>query len=159
MGSGWFCARPRDVAAFGVKIVWTAEEIAKAQELAARPARAFAARSEAVERALKLAGLYGLVDPNSETAAAGLIEHNGQWLPAMDPRVYGAVGPSIEQVLRLCAALRLAAGARDPMVTLDHMRGIDADARVFTGGGHNVHWEQPAAVWDFINAPVPSPLA
>lgn len=150
-GSGWFGPRPREVAGFGVKIVWTAEEATKAQEMAARPVRAFATREEAIDRALKLAGLYGLVDPNSDTAAAGVTEAGGQWQAAMDPRVYGAVGPSIEQILRLCAGLRLAAGERDPMVTLDHMRGIDANARVFAAAGHNAHWEEPAAVWDFIH--------
>jgi pimeloyl-ACP methyl ester carboxylesterase len=87
----------------------------------------------------------------SDVAAAGVTQSNGQWLAAMDPRVYGAVGPSIAQVLRLCPGLRLAAGQRDPMVTLDHMRGIDAGARIFTGAGHNAHWEAPAAVWDFVN--------
>lgn len=151
-GSGWFGRCPREVAAFGVKIVWTAEETAKAQEMATRPARAFATREEAIDRALKLAGLHGLVDPRSDVAAASAIESNVQWQAAMDPRVYGAVGPSVEEVLRLCSTeLRLAAGENDPMVTLDQMRAIDAGARVFAGAGHNVHWEAPAAVWDFVN--------
>lgn len=95
-GSGLFGPKVRDVAAFGVKIVWTAEETAKAQELALKPARTFARREEAIERALKLAGLFGLVEANSETAAAGVIGTEGQWQGAMDPRIYGAVGPSVE---------------------------------------------------------------
>ena len=37
------------------------------------------------------------------------------------------------------------------MVTLDDMRAIDPAARVIAGAGHNVHWESPAVVWDFIN--------
>jgi pimeloyl-ACP methyl ester carboxylesterase len=69
----------------------------------------------------------------------------------MDPRVYGAVGASVEGLLRLAEALlRLAAGDRDPMVTLEQMRRIDPAARVFEGVGHNAHWEAPEQVWDFI---------
>lgn len=152
-GSGWFGPRVRDVAAFGVKIVWTPEEAAKAQEMALKPARAFATREEAIDRALKLAGLHGLVDVNSDTAAAGITGSDGRWQVAMDARVYGAVGPSIEQILRLSAApLRLAAGASDPMVSLDQMRAIDPKARVFDGAGHYAHWDAPAQVWDFITA-------
>lgn len=152
VGSGWFGRQVRDVAAFGVKIVWTPEETAKAQEMALRPARAFATREEAIDRALKLSGLHGLVDPNSETAAAGIAGTEGQWQVAMDPRVYGAVGPSVEALLRLSAApLRLAAGAGDPMVSLEQMRTIDPAARVFEGAAHNAHWQAPAQVWDFIN--------
>ena len=68
----------------------------------------------------------------------------------MDPRVYGAVGPSVPDLLRLAPNLRLAAGENDPMVKLADMRAIDPDARVIAGAGHNVHWEAPAAVWDFV---------
>jgi pimeloyl-ACP methyl ester carboxylesterase len=150
-GSGWFGPRPRDVAAFGVKIVWTTEETAKAQELATRPARTFATREDAIDRFLKLSGLFGLVDPASETAASGVSGGDNEWRVAMDPRVYGAVGPSVSDLLRLSSTLRLAAGAKDPMVSLGQMRAIDPAARAITGAGHNAHWEAPAQVWDFIN--------
>jgi len=149
-GSGLFGPRVRDVTAFGVKIVWTPEETAKAREMALRPARAFATREEAIDRALKLAGLFGLADANSEMAAAGITGAGEQWQVAMDPRVYGAVGPSVEQLLRLCPDLRLAAGANDPMVSLAQMQRVDPAARVFAGAAHNAHWEAPTQVWDFI---------
>ena len=58
---------------------------------------------------------------------------------------------SIAGLLRLATApLRLAAGDRDPMVTLEQMRRVDPAARVFPGVGHNAHWEAPEQVWDFI---------
>jgi pimeloyl-ACP methyl ester carboxylesterase len=61
------------------------------------------------------------------------------------------VGPSVAGLLRSAEApLLLAAGDRDPMVTLEQMRRIDATARVFEGVGHNAHWEAPERVWDFI---------
>ena len=150
-GSGLYGPPVHDIAAFAVKIVWTADETAKAKEMAARPVKTFAIRGEAIERALKLAGLFGLADPTSEVAEAGVVADGDSWRVAMDPRVYGAVGPSVWDLLRLAPNLRLAAGASDPMVALADMRAIDAAARTFPGAGHNAHWEAPAAVWDFVN--------
>lgn len=151
-GTGWFGPQVAEVAAFGVKLVWTADEEAKAQELAQRPARTFATRAEAIDRFLKLSGLIGLVDPNSDTAASGITGADGHWQIAFDPHCFGAVGPPIPALLRLSSAhLRLAAGARDPMVTLEQMRAIDPSAIAFEGVGHNAHWEAPEQVWDFIN--------
>jgi pimeloyl-ACP methyl ester carboxylesterase len=151
IGTGWFGPRVREVLAFGVKIDWTDDEVNKARELASRPARSFATRGEAVERFLKVSGLHGLVDPQSEDAAAGVTGADGDFRVAMDPRIYRAVGPSIERILRLCeASLRLAAGARDPMVSLATMQRIDPAAIVFEGAGHNVHWEAPELVWRFV---------
>ena len=151
VASGWFGPRARDVAAFGVKIEWTPGETDRARELARRPAPFFATRDEATERYLRISGLAGLAAPSSATAAIGVIGVDGRFQVAMDPRAYGAVGPSVAGLLRLAAApLRLAAGERDPMVTLDQMRRIDPAARVFEGVGHNAHWEAPDQVWSFI---------
>ncbi|MBI1201320.1 MAG: alpha/beta fold hydrolase [Rhodopseudomonas sp.] len=150
VGTGWFGPRVATVAAFGVKLVWSADEEAKARDLAQRPARAFATRAEAIDRFLKTSGLFGLVDPASDMAASGITGNGDQWRAAMDPRAYGAVGPSIEHILRLSTApLRLAAGEHDPMVTLEQMRRIDPAARVLAGAAHNAHWQTPAQVWDF----------
>ncbi len=150
--TGWYGPQVAEVAAFGVKLVWTPEEEAKARELASRPARAFATRAEAIDRFLKVSGLIGLVDPESDTAASGISGSDGQWTVAMDPRAFGSVGPSIQALLKLSSApLRLAAGAKDPMVTLAPMQAFDPTARVIEGAGHNVHWEAPAQVWDFVN--------
>jgi pimeloyl-ACP methyl ester carboxylesterase len=151
VASGCFGQSVRDVAAFGVKIEWTPDETAKAMELARRPAPVFATREEAIARYLRISGLAGLASPSSATAAAGVIGADGSFQVTMDPRAYGAVGPSVEDLLRLAAApLRLAAGDRDPMVTLEQMRRIDPAARVFEGVGHNAHWEAPERLWDFI---------
>lgn len=152
VATGWYGPRVSDVAAFGVKLVWTPEEEAKARELSLRPARPFATRAEAIDRFLKVSGLIGLVDPASDAAASGVSGSEGQWQVAMDPRAFGCVGPSIPALLKLPAApLRLCAGAMDPMVTLVQMQGIDPAARVIDGAGHNAHWEAPARVWDFVN--------
>jgi pimeloyl-ACP methyl ester carboxylesterase len=151
VASGWFGPRVHDVAAFGVKIEWTPEETQRALETSRRPARVFAARDEAIDRYLKFSGLSGLVDPASAVASAGVLETDGGFRVAMDPRAYGAVGPPVEGVLRLAdPPVRLAAGSKDPMVTLDQMRRIDPAAQVFDGAGHNAHWEATEQVWQFI---------
>lgn len=150
VATGWYGPHVAAVAAFGVKLVWTPEEEAKARELSLRPARAFATRAEAIDRFLKVSGLIGLVDPESETAASGISGSEGQWQIAMDPRAFGSVGPSIQALLKL-SPVRLAAGAKDPMVTLAQMQAIDPAARAIDGAGHNVHWEAPEQVWDFVN--------
>jgi len=151
VATGWFGPRVSGVAAFGVKIEWTEPEIEKARSLAERPAPAFATREEATERYLRISGLAGLADPSSATAAAGVIAVDGRFQVALDPRAYRAVGPSIAGLLRLAAApLRLAAGERDPMVTLEQMQRIDPAAQLFAGVGHNAHWEAPDRVWQFI---------
>jgi pimeloyl-ACP methyl ester carboxylesterase len=148
LGSNLFGISVRRVAAVGVKIVWSADEIARARDIARRPARAFATREEALERYLKISGLHGLMDPRSADAALGVRERDGGYAIAFDTRATGGVGPSVEALLKLCAApLRLAAGANDPMVSLEHMRRIDPNAVTIEGAGHNAHFERPADVW------------
>ena len=147
LGTGWFGVEVTRVVAVGVKIDWTAEEEAGAHRMAARPPQVFPTAVEAAERHLRLAGLTGLVDPASEVALAGVREADGGFSPALDPRAFGAVGPSVEEVLRSTRApLRLAAGSADPMVGLDAMRRVDPDAVLIEGAGHNAHWEAPEAV-------------
>ena len=152
LASGWFGLRVRRVVAFGVKLVWTAEEIAKAQELARAPIRWFGTRDEAIERHLRISGLKGLVDPASPAVAAGVVEDGGRFRLAADPAISGVVGPAIEDVVAaMRAPLRLAAGERDPMVTLAQMRRLDRDAVLLPGAGHNPHVEAPELVWRLLD--------
>ena len=152
LSTGWFGPRITKLFAFGVKLKWSAEEIAKSQELAGKPARVFATRAEAIERYLKTAGLFGLVSPDSNDAAIGVTEVSGGYQVRMDPRVFGAVGPSIPAIFsQVTVPFRLAAGANDTMVTVKDMTEIDKSARVFVGAGHNVHCEQPENLWRAIS--------
>lgn len=148
LGSGWFGIRPRRVFAFGVKLVWSAEEIAKAQALARAPARWFETRADAVERYLRVAGLKGLIDPASPAAGAGICEESGRFRLAADPRGSGVVGVEFGAVVAaMRTPLRLAAGERDPMVTAAQMRAFDRDAIIFPGIGHNPQVEAPEQLW------------
>ena len=153
LGSGWYGLDVDRVVAVGVKIDWTSDEVARARAMSARPAQVFADPLQAADRHLKLAGLRDLVDPADPVARAGVRRGEGGWVAALDPRAFGAVGPSVETVLSRCAApLRLAAGSGDPMVGLDAMRRVDPDAVLLDGVGHNAHWEAPDAVWSLLRA-------
>ncbi len=154
VGSGWFGVVPKAVATIGVKLEWTDAEIAKVYDMASKPPRTFATRAEAIERYLKGAGLFGLVDPAGEMAAPGVREVPGGHQVAVDPRVFTAVGPPLERVFGLVSCpLRMAAGAKDPMVTLAAMQRIDPGAQLFDGLGHNAQVEAPATVLDFALSP------
>jgi pimeloyl-ACP methyl ester carboxylesterase len=151
LGSGWFGVDVDRVVAVGVKINWTAEDVADAQRMAARPAQVFPTAAEAADRHLKLAGLRELVDPADPVARAGVRVADGGWVAALDPRAFGVVGPPVETVLSRCEApLRLAAGSTDGMVSLDVMRRVDPHAVLIDGAGHNAHWEDPAAVYSLL---------
>ncbi len=151
LGSGWYGVPVDRVIGVGVKIDWTDEEVGRARALARRPPQVFGSAAEAAQRHLTLAGLGQLVDPAEPVARAGVRVVEGGWAPALDPRAFGAVGPSVETVLSRCAApLRLAAGSADPMVGLDAMRRVDPDAVLIGGAGHNAHYEVPEKVWALL---------
>ena len=151
LGGGLYGVTVDRVVAVGVKQDWTDDEVARAQAMSRRPPQVFGSSLEAADRHLKLAGLRDLVDPADPVARAGARIAHGGWVAALDPRAFGAVGPSVETILsRSAAPLRLAAGSADPMVGLDAMRRVDPDAVLLDGVGHNAHWEDPAAVWKLL---------
>ena len=151
LATGWFGVKVRRVFAFGVKIGWTADEIAQMHGLAARPARVFGSYAEAAERYLRVSGLIGLADPGSPETRAGVAEAEGGFRLAADQRIYAAVGPAVAEFHRAAGApVRLAAGADDPMVTLAEMQALDPQAALMPGLGHNCHVEAPERVWDLF---------
>jgi pimeloyl-ACP methyl ester carboxylesterase len=141
----------RKVVAFGVKLVWTEAEIARARDLARAPVRWFATRGEALERHLLVSGLKGLIDPGDAMAAPGVVEDGGRFRLAVDPGVNDVVGVEIARVVNAMAApLHLAAGERDPMVSLAQMQRFDAGAQILPGLGHNPHVEAPEMLWRLV---------
>ena len=143
----------RKVIGLGIKVAWTPEELARATALAAREPARFATRDEAVARHLRLSGLDGLVAPDAPAAVAGVVEQDGAWRPALDPRAFGVGDP---QVAALVAAapvpVVLARGEHDAMVSAEQLRAIASDAVDLPGLGHNAHVEGPAAVADLLGA-------
>ena len=144
-----FGAPIRTVLAVGVKLDWTADELAGAQRIAQRGRAVFDSSAAAAEYALKLAGLRGLADLTDP--CADIISVGGGFSAAVNPRVFSVVGPDIRALLSSCRApLHLAAGSTDPMVSLTAMREVDRDARVLDDAGHNAHWENPAQLWNLV---------
>lgn len=153
LATGWFGVSVRSVLAFGVKIAWTDEEVAKGKAIAQAAPRRFERREDAIDRYLKVSGLSGLVDPASPEAALGVVEEDGGFRLAADPWTNAAVGPSVESFHRAAMApVRLAAGTNDPMVTGDQMRALDPDAVVVDGVGHTFQLERPDLLWELFEA-------
>jgi pimeloyl-ACP methyl ester carboxylesterase len=152
LGTGWFGLRPLSVAGLGVKVRWSAEELGRAAEMAARPARVFAERAEAVDRALKVAGLAGLVPPDSPLIDGAVVRADGAgWRLALDAGAFAVGDPDMEGLLAGSRApVVLAAGERDPMSPAEHLRALVADPVVLPGLGHNAHVEDPAALLPLV---------
>jgi pimeloyl-ACP methyl ester carboxylesterase len=148
LAAGLYGIRVRKVVAFAVKLEFQAAEIAKMQELGRAPVRWFDSREEAIDRYLKISGLKGLVDPDSEAARHGVRETDGKFRLAMDPRAFLAAGAPVDHLVgAMDAPLHLAAGSKDPMLSVELMRRYDPDAIVIPGFGHNVHVEAPEQLW------------
>ncbi|WP_232667559.1 alpha/beta fold hydrolase [Pseudonocardia sp. TRM90224] len=140
-------ARPGVIAVIGlgIKVVWSAEELARAAAMAQRPPMRFATREEAVERHLKVAGLTGLVAP--ATVEAGVVRDGDGWCTALDPTAFGVGEPGVSALVTASPVpVVLARGERDPMVAAEQLRAIVPDPVELPGLGHNAHVEDPAAV-------------
>jgi pimeloyl-ACP methyl ester carboxylesterase len=135
------------VIGLGIKVAWTGEELARAAALAAREPARFDTRAEAVARHLRLSGLDGLVDPDSPAAAAGVVEEDGRWRPALDPRAFGVGDPEMARLVAAASVpVLLARGEHDAMVSAEQLRALDPNAVDLAGLGHNAHVEGPSAV-------------
>ena len=117
--------------AFGVKIRWAPDEVPKLHALARSPARMFEVREEAIERYLKVSGLFGLVDPSSPSPQSGVREENGKFRLAADPMINAAAGPDLapHRARDDDARCASAPGSKDPMVNAADMQPFDPTAR------------------------------
>jgi pimeloyl-ACP methyl ester carboxylesterase len=152
----------RGVFAFGLKVVWTDGELAKLAEVAYKPARRFPTREKACVRFLRTNGLAGLVNTGAPVVDAGIVPDGDGWRLAADPRtclmVNASAAPHSGDVGAFAAATwrastaprRLACGSRDALVTLDELRALDPDAIALGDVGHNVHVEDPGALFEAV---------
>jgi len=137
----------RAVIGLGIKVVWTSEELARAAALAEREPARFDTRAGAVARHLRLAGLTDLVEPDAPAATSGVVQEDGTWRPALDPRAFGVGDPQMAALLAAAPVpVLLARGEHDAMVSADQLRALTPDAVDLPGLGHNAHVEDPAAV-------------
>ncbi|WP_328604854.1 alpha/beta hydrolase [Amycolatopsis sp. NBC_00345] len=153
LASGRYGLDVAGVLALGVKVEWSADELAKAASMAARPPRVFETRADAEVAYLKVAGLTGL----SPADPAGVTETDSGWRLSLDPAAFGVGAPDLP---RLLAGARgpvvLAAGAGDPMSRPEQLRALAADAVTLPGLGHNAHVEDPAALLTLLERLSPS---
>jgi pimeloyl-ACP methyl ester carboxylesterase len=152
LASGWFGVRVRQIVAFGIKTNWSEEELARRRQLAGAPVRWFDTREAAIERYLKVSGQFGLVDAASPAAASGIAAEDGRFRLAADPRISGGGDlPDARAIYRAATApVTLAVGSNDPMVPIADARGLDAQAVILDGVGHNAHIERPDLLWNLI---------
>ena len=147
LAGGRYGVEVTGVCGLGIKVRWTDAELAKAAELATRPTRVFDTRAEAVDRALRIAGLTGLVDPDSPAATSGVTESDGGWRLALDPAAFAVGRPDMAALLAaIRAPVVLAAGEHDPMSPVEHLRALVRDPVILPGIGHNAQVEQPTAL-------------
>lgn len=155
LATNWFGPQIKRAAAFSVKINWTPNEIAKFRQLSEVPPRWFESETEAIGRYLKVSGLIGHVTAEASTARSGIVERQGKYRLAVDPKTFCVVGPGVAKVIAATdSPVRLAAGSNDPMVKLVDMLPFDNKAVLFDGLGHNAHVEHPQKVWEFISGEV-----
>ena len=142
LASGWFGVPVQAVCGLGMKVRWTVPELAKAAAIASRPAMTFDTRVEAMDRALRIAGLQGLTQ-ELPSAVAG--SPNG-WRLTLDNAAFGVGAPDILGLLAACRGeVLLAAGEDDPMCPADHLAEFGRPI-LLTGCGHNAHLEKPHAL-------------
>jgi pimeloyl-ACP methyl ester carboxylesterase len=146
LASGWFGAPIAAVCGLGIKVAWTADELARARTLAARPHLVYPTRAEAAERHLKMAGLGGLV-AEAAVADKALVERDGGWTLAFDPAAFAMGAPDMVGLIGASrAAVTLAAGERDPMCPLEGLAALVPTPVILPGLGHNAHVEDPPAL-------------
>ncbi|WP_299451257.1 hypothetical protein [uncultured Pigmentiphaga sp.] len=127
----------------------------KAAELARAPVRWFERRDEAVGRFLRVSGLEGLLPADHPAVAAGVVEEDnpgqgGRFRLAADIATALAAGPDVQTMRRAAACPTwFAAGSEDPMVPVADLRALDPDGFVFEGLGHNLHVQDPQALWAY----------
>jgi pimeloyl-ACP methyl ester carboxylesterase len=138
-------------ASLGIKVNWTAEDLARAAAVAARPHRIFDTRAEAVQRQLRLAGLTGLMNEDDSRLTAAVTADGEGWRPVVDPAAFGVGAPAVPALLSTVACpVMLGAGEHDPMCTAEVLAALPTDHFVLPGLGHNAHIEQPAALLPLI---------
>ena len=110
---------PSRIVTHSVKLEWTRDEIAKFHEVAGKPSRVFSTRAEAIERYLKGAGLFGLLDAASPLAEAGIAACEEGFKVALDLGV-----STLETDLAVTKANELVI-SHDPLLNPDLTREPD----------------------------------
>ena len=129
LAGGRFGVDVRRVVALGVKLVWTEDELARAQALAARPPATFDSRADAAARFLRVSGLDGLVDADHPAVGRGIAREADGWRLTADPATIGVGAPDMRALLAGAKApVVLARGEHDGLQTTEQLRELDPHA-------------------------------
>jgi pimeloyl-ACP methyl ester carboxylesterase len=132
----------------GIKVDWSAEELARFAGLAARPPRLFATEDEALGWHAKLAGL---AEPAPALVARGARQEDGQWRAALDPRAFAVEAPDMAALVAAAGCpVHLACGEGDAMISAERLRDFDPQAVAFAGAGHNAMVDRPETLWAWV---------
>jgi len=144
LASGWFGSAPLAAASLGAKLTFTESDRARAAEMAARPARWFATRDEAVERYRRVVGLPASLVANEAFLERGVRSGPDGYRLAHDPAVFAIVVPPFSVLLAaaVCPVL-VVRGDHDSIVTRTECEELRAPFEELTGLGHNPHVEAP----------------
>ncbi|GAA1334728.1 alpha/beta fold hydrolase [Saccharothrix algeriensis] len=138
LASGWFGVQVRVAAGVGVKLRWSADDLARVRALADKPARVHPTREEAAERAARLAGV---------PLEHGVVAAPGGWRAALDPAAFGIGAPDVPGLLAAARApVVLAVGEVDPMCSREDLLAACPGGMVLAGVGHNPHVERPGSI-------------
>jgi len=152
LASGEFGFLPARMFGLGIKVAWSADELAGLRSMAQATPRIFATKDEAIARYLKVSGLTGLAPNVSEIALSGIAEVEGGWRLACDPRTASVGQPPMESLMAAARApVHLACGEGDTLTNVAQLARYDAAAQSLSGG-HNIMMENPAAVWDWLQS-------
>jgi pimeloyl-ACP methyl ester carboxylesterase len=144
LASGKFPVHVQAVIGLGIKVVWTGEDLDRAQAVARRPLAWFSSRDEAAARYLRVSGLTGLLPADDPAVDAGLRNQDGRWRLAMDPGTFAVGAPDMAQLLAQSRApVTLARGEHDPMNTDEQLACPGVPAVTLPALGHNAHVENP----------------
>ncbi len=143
----WLRPRSQRVIGFSIKTYWPETHLAGLQRQAQRDPVVFGSRDVAVGRYLKLAGLEGLVSPEDPQVASGVVEVDGGWRVAQDPKSFDFGQPDMRaSVDRLTVPLVLARGSEDHLVREANVTEFVDDPITLDGLGHNPHLQDPAVI-------------
>ncbi len=137
----------------GVKTQWTEDDFTRGAALAAAPTKTFPTRSSAIERYLKVSGLYGIVNVGSHRAAVGVLQEGGTFRLASDPKINAITALDFPALAaNVQAPLHLLCGNNDPVASPEGMKILGGKVTTLRGQGHYPFITDPTAFWGTIQS-------
>ena len=157
LGSGLFGVEVSSVHALSVKVVWTADEIARIRDFSRTPPKFFNSKEEADTRYLRVSGLHGLVSEDSACAKAGVALDRGRYRLAAQPATNAVASGDGGAVRNICKSpAYFATGGADLIAPAEAFDVVGELVSILPGLAHNAHVQEPAAVcaWFFATCQV-----